>query len=254
MIKNDKVSIISPVYNSEKYLKKMIHSVMKQSHKNWELILVDDCSTDKSRHIIKKFKTKKIKFFLNKKNYGAGYSRNIGTKHAKGRYITFIDSDDYWHKEYLKKTLKFLKRNRYYFVFTSYYWVSEEGYIRGIFKIPEKVSYNNILKSNPISCLTRMYDCYKLGKVLSPKLKIRQDFVFCLKILKKIKFAYGLNHPLAYRRLRSNSLSNNKFKSALYQFYVYYKYENLNIFKSLYYLSCWFILGLIKHFKNYGFK
>ena len=97
-----------------------------------------------------------------------------------------------------------------------------------------------------------MYDTYELGKIFSPKLKIRQDYVFCLKILKKIKFAYGLKQPLAYRRLRQNSLSNNKFKSAIYQFYVYYKYEKLNIFQSIFYLINWFTLGLLKHFRNYG--
>ena len=130
--------------------------------------------------------------------------------------------------------------------------MTEEGLKKGIFEVPKKIDYKTILKSNPISCLTRMYDTKYIGKIYSPKLKIRQDYVFCLKILKRIKFAYGLNKPLAYRRLRSKSLSNNKVRSAIYQFYVYHKIENFNLFKSFYYLCFWFILGINKHFRNYG--
>lgn len=246
------ISIITPIYNSELYLEQMISSVIKQSFKKWELILVDDCSTDNTRNILKKFKNKKIRYIFNKKNMGAGLSRNIGTKFAKGRYITFIDSDDIWHKDFLLKTIKFLKKKNCDFVFTSFYWMSEKGKKKGIFKVPKLVDYNYILKSNPISCLTRMYDSKHLGKILSPKLKIRQDYVFCLNILKRIQFAYGLNEPLAYRRLRPNSLSYNKFRSAFYQFYVYYNYEKFGIFKSFYYLLHWFILGVKKHYKNYA--
>ena len=129
--------------------------------------LVDDCSSDRSKIIIKKYKSKKIKFIFNKKNIGAGFSRNIGTKLAKGRYITFIDSDDYWHKNYLEKTLNFLK-NKYSFVYTSYFWVNESGKTKGVLGY-QKINYNQILKSNPISCLTRMYDTYELGKIFLQK-------------------------------------------------------------------------------------
>ena len=248
------VSIITPVYNSDKYLDEMINNIKNQTYKNWELILIDDCSTDDSLQIINFYKSSKIKVFKNKKNIGAGLSRNLGMKKAKGRYITFIDSDDYWHRNYLKKTLNFLKKNDFHFVFTSYYWVNEGGIKKGVFNVPEKVNYNYLLRTNPISCLTRMYDKLKLGLILSPKLKIRQDYVFCLKILKKLDFAYGLNTPLAYRRLRPNSLSNNKFISAKYQFHVYYRIEKLGLIKSFYFLSNWFILGFLKHIKNYAKK
>jgi|TARA_B100000003_G_C10866146_1_gene345062 glycosyltransferase involved in cell wall biosynthesis len=247
-----KISIITPLFNSSNHLEEMINSVKQQSFKNWELIIIDDCSTDNPVKIIKKFKNKKIRYIRNRKNIGAGLSRNIGTKLARGRYITFIDSDDKWHKDFLSKTFKFIKRKNCEFVFTSYYWMEEKGKIKGKFNVPNVVDYRYILKTNPISCLTRMYDTKFIGKIYSPDLKIRQDYVFCLTILKKIKFAYGLNKPLAYRRLRSNSLSNNKFRSAIYQFYVYYKYEKFNIIKSLFYLINWFILGIIKHIKNYA--
>lgn len=246
------VSIITPVYNSEQFIRKMIMSVKKQTFKNWELIVIDDCSKDNSLKILNYYKNSKIKVFKNKKNIGAGLTRNLGLKKAKGRYVTFIDSDDYWHKNYLEKTLNFLRKNNYHFVFSSYYWVSVNGSKKGIFKVPKKVNYNYILRTNPISCLTRMYDKSKLGFISSPKLKIRQDYVFCLKILKKIEFAYGLDVPLAYRRLRTNSLSNNKFISAKYQFRVYYEIEKLGLIKSFYFLLNWFILGLLKHIKNYA--
>ena len=246
------ISIVSPIYNSEKYLGEMLRSVENQTFINWELILIDDRSTDNSWQKIKKYRNPKIKIVRNKKNLGAGISRNVGTKLAKGRYITFLDSDDLWDKNFLKKTLQFIKYNNYDFVFTSYYWMNEKGIVKGIFEVPNKINYNEILKSNPISCLTRMYDTKNLGKIYSPSLKIRQDYIFCLNILKKIDYAFGLNIPLAFRRLRSNSLSNNKFSSAKYQFLVYYEYEKLDIFKSIYYLFHWFISGIMKHFKNYG--
>jgi teichuronic acid biosynthesis glycosyltransferase TuaG len=246
------ISIITPVYNSERYLQKMINSVLKQSFSNWELILIDDKSTDRSLGIIKGIKDKRIRFKINRKNLGAGLSRNIGTKMSKGRYITFIDSDDFWDKDFLIKTLKFIKKNNYDFVFTSYFWTDKNGKVKGTFNVPKKVNYQDLLKTNPISCLTRMYDTKRIGKILSPKLKIRQDYVFCLKILKKIDYAYGLNNILGYRRLRNNSLSNNKFKSAFYQFKVYKDYENIGYFKSLTLLLEWFINGVAKHLKNYA--
>ena len=246
------ISIISPIYNSEKYLDQMILSVKNQTFTNWELILIDDKSTDNTWKKIKKYESSKIKIIKNKKNFGAGISRNIGTKLSRGRYITFLDSDDYWDKNFLKKTLNFIKKNNYDFVFTSYYWTDEKGSNMGIFNVPKRINYKEILKSNPISCLTRMYDTKKLGKVFSPSLKIRQDYIFCLNILKKIDFAYGLDYPLAFRRLRPKSLSYNKFISAKYQFFVYYNYEKFNIVKSFYYLFRWFIAGIMKHFRNYG--
>ena len=246
------VSIITPLFNSSNYILDMIKSVKRQTFKNWELIIIDDCSTDNSYEKIRKIKDRKITYIKNKKNIGAGLSRNIGTKIAKGRYITFIDSDDLWHKNYLLKALHFIKNKNCKFVFTSYYWMSEKGDVKGLFNVPEFVDYKYILKSNPISCLTRMYDTKKLGKIYSPNLKIRQDYVFCLKILKRVKYAYGLNLPLGYRRLRKNSLSNNKFISAIYQFHVYYKIESLGLIKSIYLMLNWIILGIFKHFKNYA--
>ena len=169
----DLVSIIVPVYNSEKFIEDTINTVKQQTYKNWELILVNDCSTDKSKEIIEEYikKDEKMKLINLEKNSGAAIARNTGIEKAKGRYIAFLDADDLWNKEKLEKQIKFMKDNDYKFTFTGYEFADENGRGNGkIVKVPEKINYKKALKNTTIWTSTVMFDIKKLNKELITEL------------------------------------------------------------------------------------
>lgn len=243
-----KVSIIMPSYNSSLYISKTIDSVIFQNFKNWELIIIDDCSTDNSVEIIKEYVNTDIRIKLLKleKNAGAAVARNRGIEEASGRFIAFLDSDDLWHPEKLNKQVNFMLENDYAFTYTAYHKVNEYGEYLSKVNIPLKTKYNELLKTCVIGCLTAMYDSHKLGKVYFPLIRKRQDFALWLKILKLTPYAYGLNEDLANYTVRSDSISANKLKAAQYNWYLYRNIEKLNILKSMYYFSHYMIKGIIR--------
>ena len=206
------VSIITPSYNSSKFIEETIASVQAQTYSHWEMLITDDGSTDNSFEIIKKFckKDSRIKLF-SIKNAGPAVARNNSIKHAKGKYIAFIDSDDLWMSEFLSTSIKFITKSEG-FVFSSYKRCNEttlkEQYKD--FIVPENVTYMDILKTNSISCLTAFIDIEKLGKEFMPEVLYRQDMGLWLKYLKKINYAKGIKETLAIYRIRDNSHSRNK--------------------------------------------
>ncbi len=232
--KNTIVSIITPVYNSERFLKKCMDSVLTQTYLSWEHILIDDCSTDESPIIIKKYQKKdsRIKYVRLKENSGAGIARNRGIEMAKGRYIAFLDSDDFWALDKLEKQINFMRNMNYCFVYSQYYVVKADG--KPVYKIesPEKVSYIRMIKNNYIGCLTVVYDTNVLGKIFMPLIRKRQDWVLWIKLLKKTKYAYGFQEPLAFYRIGNASLSNSKIKLLKHNFDVYYVELNMSFLKS----------------------
>ena len=246
-----KISIVTANYNNEKYIERSIKSVISQSFADFEYFIIDDCSTDNSMNIIESFSQKdsRIIFIKNKKKVGAGFSRNLGIIKSKGEYLTFLDSDDFWYENFLQESLNFSIKNNYDFVFSSFDWINESGEKLGQFEVPEMVDYKYLLKTNPISCLTRFIKKNAVGNILMPNIKIRQEYVFCLELIKKTNFAYGQNQCLAARRLKKNSLSYNKFRTAYYQFLVFYNFEKIGFFLSIYYLLRWFFNGIRKHKK-----
>ena len=149
MDNEDLVSIIVPVYNAEEFINDTIKTVQDQTYKNWELIMIDDCSTDRSTEQILKYKSDKIKLIKLKKNSGAAICRNTGTKEAKGRYIAFLDADDLWKKEKLEVQLKFMKDKKCAFSFTGYEFADKDGVGNGkIVKVPEKINYKQKYMKN----------------------------------------------------------------------------------------------------------
>ena len=227
------VSIIMPNYNSEKYIKDTINSVLEQTYKNWELLFTDDCSSDKSVEIIKSFGDDRIKIFSTGVNSGAASARNKSIEEAKGRWIAFLDSDDLWTPDKLEKQISFMINNNISFSYTDYNVIDEENNAVTTFRPHLDIcKYKDILKHNHIGCLTVIYDSNKLGKVLMPLNAIKREDVACwLSILKKGETAYCLHECLAKYKIHSNSVSSNKFKMMKYQWLVYRKFEKINFIK-----------------------
>ena len=243
------VSIIMPLYNSEKFLSSSIESVVKQTYKNWELIIVDDRSTDNSLQKAIEYmkKDNRIKIIKLQENSGPAIARNTGIEAANGKFIAFLDSDDMWLPDKLELQLNFMRKTNASFSYTAYKKVNEDGEYRGIVSVPESVTYKKLLNTNVIGCLTAIYNCENLGKIYMPNIKKRQDYALWLKILKKEEQAYGLNIPLAIYCVRNASVSSNKFKAASYQWKIYRDIEKINILKSLYHFINYMYYGFMKY-------
>lgn len=239
------ISVITPLYNSEEYIVACINSVISQTYSNWEMIIVDDCSSDKSIDKAEKIYDERIKIIKLTENKGAGYARNIAIEQAKGDYIAFLDADDLWDPKKLQLQIKFMKESNILFSFTSFGFVNEQGQIiPKVQKALSFVDYDRMLKNNYIGCLTAMYNCSELGKVYMPEFRKRQDWGLWLRILKKTTIAKSIEEPLAYYRIGNDSLSKNKIKLLKSNFEFYKGYMGLSFFNSLYKM----ILFLFYHF------
>lgn len=243
------VSIIMPNYNSEKYVGATIQSVIDQTYQNWELLFVDDCSSDASLELVKSFQDDRIHIFSMKENGGAALARNRAIEEARGRWIAFLDSDDLWAPNKLEKQISYMQENDISFSYTDYEVIDESNKIISTFKPRLSVcNYKDILKHNHIGCLTVIYDSDKLGKVYMPTNAIKREDIACwLSILKNGERAYCLHECLARYKVHSNSVSSNKFKMMKYQWQVYRKVEKLSSVKSFYYLFHWAIMGVLKY-------
>lgn len=245
---NDLVSIITPSYNSSIFIKETINSVLAQSYQNWEMIIVDDVSSDNSIQVIEKFivNDNRIKLIQLEKNSGAAVVRNKAIEIAEGKYIAFLDSDDLWLPEKLEKQIEFMEKNNSALSYSNYNLIDEEGNDLNIIKNPiSKITYKEQLKENQIGCLTAIYDQEKLGKIYMPLIRKRQDYGLWLNILKKIDHADKIDEVLAIYRVRKNSISSNKFEMLKYNFDLFNKHQKLSKLKSFYYL-CWNIYRKIK--------
>lgn len=216
------VSIITPSYNTGKFIKETITSVLNQSYKNWEMIIVDDCSSDNSLEIIKSFNDNRIKLFVNDNNIGAAMSRNYALKKASGKWIAFLDSDDIWDKDKLRKQIEFMKKNNYDFSYTNYIEIDEDSKEIGKFvsgpNILTKRSLNNFCYQG---CLTVMYNNEKVGLVQINNLLKNNDYAIWLKVIKKSK-CYLLPEVLASYRKRKGSISNHSYiKLIKYHYYLW---------------------------------
>lgn len=232
-----KVSIITPVYNSEQFIEDTINSVINQTYTNWEMILVDDCSKDNSESIIKNFiqRDSRIKYFKLEQNSGAAVARNKAIELSTGRFIAFLDSDDIWKSNKLEKQLDFMIRNNIGFSFTSYETMDEYGKKTGnVIRAPKVVDYEYLLRNTIIGCLTVVIDKDVIGQIKMPLLRTRQDFATWLSILKKGHKAYGIDEILSSYRLVEGSISSNKIKAAKRNWYVYRQVEKLSFIKSVY--------------------
>ena len=241
---DDLVSIIIPAYNAEKYIKDTITSVIKQTYTKWEMVIVDDASKDNTNKIIKEYqqKDKRIKLIILLKNQGVANARN------KGRYIAFLDADDVWEKEKLEKQIDFMKQNQFAFTYHDYKLLDLSTNKEKIISVPKHLDYNNLLKGNRTgSCLTVCLDRKMIKDIYFPKAK-HEDYICWLNILKQYSMeAFGLNETLGIYKVGKKSISSNKLQSAIWNWHVYRKSQNLSIIKSIYYMYFYVINGIKKY-------
>jgi teichuronic acid biosynthesis glycosyltransferase TuaG len=235
------VSIVVPVYNAARFIDETIKTVLDQTYTNWELLLIDDKSTDESVKLIKPYvaKDNRIKLLRNKQNSGAAISRNKGIDAAKGRYIAFLDADDLWLPSKLEKQVAFMQVQDCAFSFTGYEFADENGKPNGKkVQVPATITYKQALKNTTIYTGTVMFDLEKLTKknIHMPNVK-SEDTACWWKVLKIADYAYGLDITLSYYRRHGSTLSSNKLAAIKRTWLLYRKSESLGLFRSSYYFS-----------------
>lgn len=230
------VSVITPMFNCEEFLSLTIAAVQRQTFQSWEMILVDDCSSDSSCELAKSFSEKddRVRLIRLPNNSGAAVARNTAIEAAKGRYIAFLDSDDLWLPNKLDVQIAWMQENDYPFTFSSYEKIDETGSPFGRIGVPSRVDYKRLLKGCEIGCLTAIYDTEKLGKVYMPLIRKRQDWGLWLRLLKQTPYAYGFPDVLAQYRVTRNSLSASKRSAAHYAWRLLREVEQLSVAKSAY--------------------
>ncbi len=235
------ISIITPAYNCSEFIGKTIESIQSQTYENWEMIIVNDCSTDNTMETIKKYSSRdsRIKIYCLKENAGGAVARTKAIEEANGEFIAFLDSDDMWKPEKLEKQLKFMKDNKINFCCTQYEQIDELGNKKNkIIHPPPKASYYDLLKQNTAGNSTVMYNAVALGKFKVPDIRKRNDLALWLQILKKEKYIYAFNENLTLYRIREGSVSGNKLSLIKYHWKLYHNIEKLCAVASMYYIGC----------------
>lgn len=248
---NDLVSIVIPVYNSGKYLVKTLDSALMQTYKQIEIILVDDCSTDNSQEIINDYLVnhKNIIYHRFEKNSGAAVARNKAIQLARGRYIAFLDSDDIWYQNKVKKQLEFMKQKNAAICYTAIEMIDENGIlIKNKRNVLEIINYKFLLKNTMIATSTVIIDRKLTGNFQMPLIRSGQDYATWLLLMRNGTNAYGINQVFVKYRKSSNSLSSNKVKNIKKVWRIQTKNEGINPVSASYYSICYALNAFKKHY------
>ena len=239
MSKNEAlVSIVMPAYNCEKYVVEAINSILAQTYRNWELLVLDDGSKDDTLRIIEEFSQKdsRIKALPNGKNIGVSATRNRGIELASGEWIAFLDSDDMWKPEKLEKQFEIVEKEAAEFLFTGSSYINEEGEAyKEIFEVPEKITYKKLRNQNVISCSSVLVKKKYFEHIKMEKDEMHEDYAVWLRILKTGVTAFGVNEPLLIYRISRNSKSGNKMKTVKMTYKVF-RFVGINPFGSAYFM------------------
>lgn len=244
------VSIITPNWNCAKYISETIRSVQAQTYQNWEIIIVDDCSTDNSCEVVKYLMEAdaRIRLLKNPKNSGAAVSRNYALREAKGKWIAYLDSDDLWAADKLEKQLRFMVENGYKFSYTEYCEIDDDSQETGVLiSGPRKVSKLGMFAFCWPGCLTVMYDREAVGLVQIEDIKKNNDYAMWLKVCRKAD-CYMLREPLAkYRRGRVGSISTHGYSTMIkWHYKLWHEAEGMNPVASLYWTGMNLVCGMYK--------
>ncbi|BDZ76286.1 glycosyltransferase family 2 protein [Claveliimonas bilis] len=241
------VSIIMPSWNTGRFIGESIQSVINQSYKQWELLIIDDGSTDDTDKVVALFEDKRIKYFKNIENCGAALSRNRALREAQGEWIAFLDSDDLWDPEKLEHQIKFMKKNNFIFSYHDYVKIDEESnplniYVTG----PDVVTKKRMYDYGYPGCLTFMYSSKVMGVIQIKDIKKNNDYAILLKLCKKAN-CYLLKENLAQYRIRKQSISHDKLGKKLKSHYDLFHYcDERKAIVALWY-ACWnMFYGVLK--------
>lgn len=243
------VSVIMPSWNTEKFIAESIQSVINQTYTNWELIIVDDCSTDYTDDVVDSFHDNRIRYYRNEKNLGAALTRNKALREARGEWIAFLDSDDLWMPEKLEHQVKFMRENGYSLSYTEYEKIDEESnplsiYVSG----PDKVNKRRMYNYDYIGQLTMMYSAKKFGLIQIKDIKKNNDYAIRLQLYKKpATSAYLLKENLAKYRVRKVSISHDKFRRKFKSHYeLFHMCDEKPAMIAMWY-TCWnMFFGVLK--------
>jgi glycosyltransferase involved in cell wall biosynthesis len=242
------VSIITPAYKAEKYIESCIDSVVAQSYRNWELIIVDDCSPDNTAEVVKQRSDEdtRIKLISLEKNQGVVNARNTALDYASGQFIAFLDSDDLWLPEKLSVQINAMLENGWAMTYSSYSIIDEEGKdLAKTIEAPVSTTYRNLFRGSNIGCLTVVINREITGDFKMPHIH-HEDYATWLDILKRGYVAYGIQESLAKYRKATGSLSGNKLKAASWQWNILREYLKFGVFKSTYYFVHYALNGIKK--------
>ena len=248
---NDLVSIIMPSYNTGRFIKETIESVLAQSYSNWELIIVDDCSTDDTDDVVQQYLSdERIHYTKNDVNSGAAVSRNRALREAKGKWIAFLDSDDLWEPDKLEKQIAFMENKDYHFSYTNYIEIDEKSSPNGKRATgPKQITKHGMYNYCWMGCLTVMYDAEAVGLVQIEDIKKNNDYAMWLKVCKKAD-CYLLDETLARYRRRSGSISNHGYMKLIkWHYKLYREADGKNPISSVALTARNLLFGVIKKIK-----
>lgn len=253
MMQNDfgLISIIMAAYNAEKTIEQAINSVLSQTYTNFELLVVNDCSKDRTVELVKDIvaKDSRVRLISNVKNSGVSYTRKHGLEEAKGDWIAILDSDDAWEPEKLEKQIELQRRTNADLLFTGSAFMDSEGHpIDWYLHAPKEVTYRQLLKQNVLSNSSALVRKELYAKHYAIGDGMHEDFAIWLSILKKGTKAYGVDEPLLIYRIAKSSKSGNKVKAARMNWNTY-RYVGLNLMEAIYY-ECWYIFNGIRKYRN----
>ena len=234
-MKEPLVSIITPAFNSQKFISETIQSVIDQTYQNWEMIIVDDGSTDDTVAIARSFaeNDQRIQLYTSDKNKGTGIARSRALERCNGTFISFLDADDLWQPKKLQKQIDFLLEKQLPFTFSFYDCINERGdLLHRRVEAPKTLTYSQLFLCNYVGNLTGIYSVSYFGKIAINKSRKRQDWILWLTILKQIKKAEPVTESLAFYRVRDNSISASKVKLLKYNFGVYRNFHEYNFLKA----------------------
>lgn len=237
-----------PAYNAEETIRESIDSVIAQEYDSWELLVVDDGSTDNTKHIIESYQSSVITLLSNQYVKGAAGARRTAIESANGRYVAFLDSDDIWEPAKLKKQLAYMNSTGADFVYSDYSTFQDSvSNVKSIVSACNKLSYEDLIKNCMIGCLTVVLDKTAFDDFEFP-ITPKEDYAFWLKLLRQTDFAYKVPNTTSYYRLSDDSLSGNKIKEIKKQWFVIRKVEKTPLLKSLYCMLFYSFYGFFKHY------
>ena len=251
--KDPDVDIILPNYNNGKYLKETINSIIAQTYKNWKLFIIDDNSQDNSKEIIGNYKGEKIEIVYLSKNKGVAFCRNLAIRLSDSKYISFIDSDDYWSRNKLKEQILFMEKFNYEFTytdFTPFIVKNNEKFFKKQCIVSTSFNYEQFINNTSILMSSVIISRSAVGTTRFRKIKICEDYFFKCEILKKVSTAIKFNSNTMFYRISKNSLQSNKLRNLYWVWYINKNYNRFSILKNLKSLLC----IIISSIKRYGIK